>query len=290
MVYWAGNFVEPASAVVSLLDSGYLVGDGVFATLRGYDGACFRPERHLSILARGAQLFGIELPMTLEQIAEIADEAARRTGLSSAYVRVTLTRGTKDSRPSLSVLARAMDVPPDDAYARGIPTVTVTPRRIPPACFEPTIKSTSYAAELLARREAESRGATEGIQLALDGSLACGTMSNLFVVASGEILTPSLASGCRAGVTREAVLEVARQNDWPVRETRLDPSIFEHADEAFFSSTRVECLPIATVDGRAVGRGTFTRTHALRERLSSIVFAETISRRRPAEANSRSPR
>ncbi len=265
---------------MSLLDHGYLLGDGVFATMRAYRGVCFRADRHLAALARGAALFGIELPSSLLQIAGLANEAARRTEEADAYIRVTLTRGAPGARPTLSVLARAMDVPSEDAYARGVSVASVSPRRIPPACLDGSIKTTSYAVQVLARREVQAKGADEGIQLAIDGALACGTMANLFVVSGDTLLTPSLESGCRAGITRGAILELAPRLFRDVREQRLDPAVLAEADEAFLTSTRVECLPIASVDGQPmVGRGktSFERTRVLRDAFLALVRAETSS-------------
>jgi branched-subunit amino acid aminotransferase/4-amino-4-deoxychorismate lyase len=282
VIYIGGRFVTAEEAKVDLLDRGYLLGDGVFATMRGYGGVCFRPDAHLRELARGAEMLGIELSAPLAEIAEVADEAARRTGEEHAYVRVTLTHGPIGRAPTLSVLARAMSVPPAAAYDRGIHAVTVTPRRVPPACIDGTIKTTSYAVQILAGREVARHGADEGIQLAVDGSLACGTMANLFVVLDNRLLTPALETGCRAGVTRAAVLELAPRLGLEPREERLAPSVLAEADEVFFTSTRVECLPVATVDGRPVGRGSFDRTHALRAALSALVREETAPRRAKA--------
>jgi branched-chain amino acid aminotransferase len=117
--------------------------------------------------------------------------------------------------------------------------------------------------------------AGEGIVLAVDGSLACGTMANLFVVRGDTLLTPSLASGCRAGVTREVVLEIAARVGLTAREEALDQSALFDADEAFFTSSRVECLPIAAVDGRAVGGSDHPHTAALRSALRAVVTDET---------------
>jgi branched-chain amino acid aminotransferase len=268
IVYFDGRFVAPheaGEARISVLDAGYLTGDGVFATMRGYDGRCFRAERHLAELARGANVLGIPLSASESELAGLADEAARRTGATDAYVRVTLTRG-----PLLSIIARPMTLPSPDAYDHGVAAVIVSGRRIPPACIDPTIKTTSYAAQLLARREAEARGAFEGIQLAIDGSLACGAMANLFLVRGGELLTPSLESGCRAGITRGALLELAPSVGLRPIEGPLDPALLWEADEAFFTNTRIECLPIATVDGRSIRQ---QRHHALRKAFHALVRA-----------------
>jgi branched-chain amino acid aminotransferase len=283
-VLWiGGRFVAEEEATVSLLDPGYLLGDGVFATLRGYGGACFRPEEHLAGLARGAEMFGIPVPVPLARLAELADEAARRTGAADAYVRVTLTRGVSDGRPTLSIIARAMVIPEPHEHARGVAVVTVAARRVPPACIDGTVKSTSYGVQVLARREVAVRGAAEGIQLAVDGALACGTMSTLFVVAGRRLLTPSLESGCRAGVTREALLALAASVGLDAAETRLEPPVLRTADEVFLASTRIECLPVATVDGATVGGGRYPATHALRAALRARVEAETAPRRPSGE-------
>jgi branched-chain amino acid aminotransferase len=293
-VYFEGRFVPPdsAEARVPLTDPGYLLGDGVFATMHGYDGVCFRAERHLAILARGAQLFGLPMPFGNDRLVAIADEAASRTRVRDAYVRVTLTRTSDEARPALSVLSRPLDVPTPDDYAGGVKATIVSARRIPPACVDPTVKSTSYAPLVLARREARARGvgAGEGIMLAVDGSLACGTMANLFLVKGDELLTPSLGTGCRAGVTREAVLEVARRVGLTPREATLPLEALFDAEEAFFTSSRVECLPIASVDGRDIGRAPAPdekrapRTAALRGALRALVSDEstfaTMSERR----------
>ena len=284
-VYFEGRFVPPAGtdARIPVTDPGYLLGEGVFATLRGYDGACFRPERHFEHLVRGAAAFGMDLPMGLERLKAIADEAASRTRARDAYVRVTLTRGAEGAPPVLSVLSRPLDMPPAEDYVRGVGAAVVNARRVPPACMDPSVKTTSYAAQVLAKREAVSRGvgAGEGIMLAVDGSLACGTMANLFLVAGDLLLTPSRASGCRAGVTREAVLELAGRAGLTAREEQLDRDALLEADEAFFTSSRVECLPILTVDGQEIGQPQaegsvrHPRTTKLRAALHALALNET---------------
>lgn len=270
VLWYGGGFVaDPGAARVPLDDPGYLLGDGVFATMRGYEGRCLRAAVHLADLARAAGIFGIGVPAAPGELEALVHEAAARTGARDAYVRVTLTRGER-----LSILGRAFAVPAEDDYARGIATAVVGLRRIPASCMDPTVKATGYAASVLARREATARGVSEGVQLAVDGSLACGTMANLFVVLGGELLTPAPAeTGCRNGVTRRAVIELARARGMTVREARLDPSVLARCDEAFFTSTRVECLPISAVDGAKVGRGAFPIATALRAALRAEALA-----------------
>lgn len=294
-VYFDGRFMPAGEARIPIADRGYLLGEGVFETLRGYDGVCFRPEHHFETLTRGARAFGLTVPISIVRLTAIADEAASRTKARDAYVRVTLTRGAdaaEGAKGVLSVLARPLEVPRAEDYARGVPATIVSARRFPPACMDPTVKTTSYAPQVLARREAVARGVGEGegIMLAVDGTLACGTMANVFVVDGNVLRTPHLASGCRSGVTRGAVLDVAARAGLSVREEAIDPAQLFEADEAFFSSTRVECLPIASVDGRAIGRpvpeaaARYPRTTALRAALRALVVGEcareTASERR----------
>ena len=276
-VFFRDRFMPASEACVPVTDPGYLLGEGVFATLRGYDGVCFRPERHLAGLARGAAMFGMTLPLGIERIAEVADEAAVRCGAKTAYVRVTVTRGG-DDKGVLSVLAREFDVPSAADYEDGVAVTVVTRRRVPPECMDGSMKSTSYAPSVLARREVTLRGARDGLQLAVDGSLACGTMGNVFLVTDETLLTPPLSTGCRAGVTREAILEIATESSLETRVERIDPAALYTADEVFLTSTRVECLPIASIDGRPL-RGASPRTALLRERLRALVERETKLRR-----------
>lgn len=267
------RFVDAGEgATVSLLDSGYLLGDGVFATMRGYDGRCFRAGAHLGELARGADRLGIGLPIALTALADEAHRAASEIA-GPAYVRVTLSRGATRGGPTLSIIARPLEVPTDAELTGGVVAVTVGLRRIPAACLDPTTKTTSYVAAVLARRDAEGRGAKEGLQLALDGSVAGGAMSSVFAVRGDLLLTPSPESGCRLGVTRAAVLELARGVGLEPREERLDPEEMFTADEVFFANTRFECLPVAVLDGRRLATA-FPRTRAIRERLAALAREE----------------
>lgn len=266
VVWVAGEFLAPEEARVPLLDRGYQLGEGVFATLRAYDGRCFRARRHLEQLRRAAALFGLNVPDAIDGVLDIA---AARTRSENARVRVTVSETTA------SVLAEPLVLPSDDDYAHGISAVTVAARRVPPICFDGTLKTTSYAPQTLARREAEARGAAEGIQLAVDGSLAGATMANLFLVRENELATPPLDSGCRAGITREAVLEIAARLGLETVERRVMPAELRECDEAFLTSTRIECLPLSSVDGEPVPIG--LRARALRIALQELVRHERIA-------------
>lgn len=247
-----------------MLDRGWLLGDGVFATMRGYDGRCFGIAHHLAALRLGAQALGLELPGSMPAIAELADEAARRTKARDAYVRVTVSRGAS------AIIARPLDVPSDADYANGIETMVVGPRRIPPECVDPTFKTTSYAPQIVAWREIDARGIREGIQLAIDGTIACGTTANFFLVKDGALVTPPTSTGCRPGVTRRTVIEIAGELGIPVLEERIPLTALDQAQEAFFTSSRIELLPIKY---ESFTRG-FPLTTRLRRAFAQAVLAE----------------
>jgi branched-chain amino acid aminotransferase len=262
VVWIGGRFVDPSEATVGVLDRGWLLGDGVFATMRGYDGACFRPERHLARVVRGAEALGIAMPASIATLTEIANEAAKKTTAKDAYVRVTVSRST------FAVIARPLDVPSQQEYENGIETMVVTPRRIPPECIDPSFKTTSYAPQIVAWREIEARGIREGIQLAIDGTIAGGTTANFFLVKDGAVVTPPTSTGCRPGVTREAVMDLAKELGLPVREERIPLDLLERADEAFFTSSRIECLPLARSTSHQI-------TTAIHRAFRELVLSET---------------
>lgn len=266
VVWFGGRFVEPADAKIDVLDRGWLLGDGVFATMRGYRGRCFRIADHLGTLRDGAEMLGIELPASLATITEVAHEAAARTKAEDAYVRVTASRG------AFAVIARPLDVPSPADYQHGIETIVVGPRRIPPECVDPRFKTTSYAPQIVAWRELEARGIREGLQLALDGTIACGTTSNVFIVQDGALVTPPTSTGCRPGVTRKVVFECAEEIGLPVREERIPIDMLDAASEAFFTSSRIELLPIR----RSSSERGFPVTTELRVAFQKLVFAEIM--------------
>lgn len=256
---------------IRLGEPGYLVGDGVFATLRARRGRCFRVDDHLAGLARGVGLFELEAPPPGALRAAL-DQAARATGAHDAYVRVTVTRTSSGARTS--VIARPLEVPTIEDKRLGVRAGVVTPRRVPPECMDPRVKTTSYAGSVLAAREATRSGWAQGLQRALDGTLACAAMANLFVVVDGALVTPPTSTGCRAGITRAVVCELARARGLAVHEARIDDAILARASEAFVTSTRVGCLGLASIAGARDGL-THTLTHALDAALEARIDTET---------------
>ena len=282
VVFLNGRFLEDAAgAAVSLFDRGYLLGDGLFETLRAYGGRVFRGALHLDRLASGARRLEIPLPHEPSEIHRLVHEAVAHVGADDVYVRVTLSRGEGgpgvairgDERPTFSIVARPSAPYPPDAYERGIASGVAETRRIPPACLPPELKTT-YLPNVLARRELDRRGLLEGVMLSVDGRVVSGTVSNVFVVRGRELWTPHPGSGCRPGVTREAVLELAPSLDLAVVERDLTVDDVRSADELFFTNTAMECLGAARFEDRAYGPGRKV-TRRLHDALARTIREET---------------
>jgi branched-chain amino acid aminotransferase len=261
VIHLDGRFLSSRSeARVSMFDRGYLLGDSVFETIRAYRGRAFLLDRHLARLEHSAAVLGLNAGGLLASIPAIVAEALERSELSDAVLRVSISRGEGPrgigadgyDHPVLAVTVQAFQPYPAEGYQRGIATRQLSARRIPPECFDPSIKSALYLPAILARRELSTSGLIEGIQRTVDGQLASGLVSNLFLVRGGALITPSLASGCLPGITRQLVLELAKALALPAQERRIEPEELLHADEAFFTNTLMECLPIGEVDGRTL--------------------------------------
>ena len=268
-VLWIdGGFVEEAEARVSPFDHGLLTGDGVFETLRVAGGRPFAARRHLDRLARSAAGMGLPGPDAAVVLGAM-EELILANNLLEGRLRVTLTGGPSAlgsdrgaAGPTLIVAGGALpDWPPAADVA-----VAPWPRNERGALAG--IKSISYGENVVALAEARARGAGEAIFANLAGNLCEGTGSNVFVGIGGRLVTPPLAAGCLAGVTRELVMELV-----DVVEDDLPIEALASADEAFLTSSTRDVQPIRAVDGQPlpVCPGPLTR-------VAAAAFRDLVSR------------
>jgi branched-chain amino acid aminotransferase len=261
IVYVSGTFRAAADAVVSVFDHGLLYGDGVFEGIRAYNGRVFRLERHIERLFDSAKAIRLEIPHTPEEVCDIVVETCRRNDIHDGYIRLVVTRGPGDlgidprkcPRPELFVIAR----PQLTMYAaagEGIRMITSTFRRNAIDATSPSIKSLNYLNNVLARLEANDRGADEALMLDAQGYVAEATVDNFFIVTERALLTPPTATNLK-GVTRETVLSVAAGLD--IRTEERPFTLFDvwTAREAFICGTGAEVVPVLSVDGRTIGSG-----------------------------------
>lgn len=262
-IYLDGKFVDSADAKVSVFDHGLLYGDGVFEGIRLYGGNIFRLEEHLERLEYSAKAIMLQLPLSRAEIAEATCETCRQNGLTDAYIRLVVTRGVGDlglapwlcPKPSMFIIASKIALYPQEHYEKGLAIVTVPTRRINPAALPSTVKSLNYMNNILGKIEAKLFGALEAIMLNDQGYVAECTADNVFIVHKGEIITPAASQGALKGVTRSAIIDIAKELGIPVREADMTRYDIWVADECFLTGSGAEVIPVVKLDGREIGLG-----------------------------------
>ena len=262
-IYLNGEFVDKADAKVSVFDHGLLYGDGVFEGIRLYDGCVFKLEEHLERLEFSAKAILLDLPMSLDEFANAVCETCRRNDLSNGYVRLIVTRGpghlglTPDGcgPPNVIIIADDIQLYPEDLYENGLKIISVPTRRINAAALPPAVKSLNYLNNILAKIEAKKVGFLEALMLNDKGEIAECTGDNVFIVSKGTIFTPPLDAGSLRGITRGAVMDLAEEIGYEVREQALTRYDLWTAEECFLTGTAAEVIPCVEVDHRAIGDG-----------------------------------
>jgi branched-chain amino acid aminotransferase len=263
LVYVNGHFVPKETASVSVFDHGFLYGDGIYETLRAYNGKLFLLDKHLARLKHSAAAISLKLPLSLEKIGEALNESLNVNKLSEAYVRIHLSRGPGQigldpalcRAPTMIIVTQPFKDYPAEFYEDGVAVAVVATRRNHPLAISPVIKSTNFLNNILAKIESLKAGAYEGIMLNWEGYVAEGTISNVFTVKHGILRTPDLETGILEGVTRDLVLHLARKDRIPIKEAKLKPHDLTGADECFITNTTVEVLPVTRVNRATIGSG-----------------------------------
>jgi branched-chain amino acid aminotransferase len=275
-----GQYYDRDSAKVSVFDHGLLYGDGVFEGIRAYDGRIFRLREHLERLYDSAKAIALTIPMSIEEMTAMTEEALQKSGIGNAYLRHIVTRGVGDlgldprncPRPTVILIVDTIKLFKSEVIARGLTVVTAgtpIPQR---EALSPRIKSLNYLAHIMAKLEGINAGADEVLMLEAGGTVAEGSGQNLFIVKHGVLKTTPPWAGILKGVTRDAVLELAAEMAMPVQETMLNRYDVYTADEAFFTGTASELIAIRTVDGRQIGtEWPGTTTKRLQEAFAQLV-------------------
>lgn len=257
---WVGDrLVAVPDAQVSVFDRGFRSGEGVFETLRAYGTHPFRLGAHLDRAAEGAQVLGFDLPPRDVLMAAIMATVRANAGAGDLALRLTVTPGLIDpwspfpgkplGGPTLVVTAQPL------AYGEELYRVGVSAAVVPWTRQLPRIKSLSYLAAALARREARRAGAEEALLTDPAGLVLEGSHSNLFTVVGGRLITPPPDAGILPGVTRAVTLEVAAELGMPVLERPLPLAKLLESEEAFLTASTRELVPLVRVGGVPIGSG-----------------------------------
>jgi branched-chain amino acid aminotransferase len=263
-VYINGKLYDKDDAKISVYDHGLLYGDGVFEGIRSYGGKAFRLEAHLDRLWNSAKAILLEIPMTKADMAQAIQDTLDVNNIKDGYIRLVVTRGigtlgldpNKCSHPQVIIITDHISLYPNELYEKGLEIVTVSTTRNHPAALSPRIKSLNYLNNILAKIEGLQAGCIEALMLNYEGEVAECTGDNIFIVRKGRLLTPPNEAGILEGITREAVIELARQTGCEVLETTLTKHDIYIADECFLTGTAAEVVPVVKVDSRPIGDGT----------------------------------
>ena len=263
LVYIDGEFLPKEAAKISVFDHGLLYGDGVFEGIRSYEGRVFKLAEHLQRLYDSAKAIMLKVPISIEDMAEAVLETLRRNQLHDAYIRLVVTRGVGDLGldpdkcpvPTIFIITDKIVLYPPNFYEDGLEITTVSVRRNYAEATNPRIKSLNYLNNILAKIEGKQAGVEEVLMLNAEGYVVECSGDNIFFVKDNVIVTPPIHLGILEGVTRNTVIDLARELGITVEEkvfTRHDLYI---ADECFLTGTAAEVIPVVKIDQRIVGNG-----------------------------------
>jgi branched-chain amino acid aminotransferase len=265
-IWMDGEYVDWDKATVHILTPSLHYGWGVFEGIRAYDTprgpAVFRLTDHMKRLYRSAKIYHMEPPISLEGAIKVTKDLVATNEVRECYIRplVYLGYGEIGLNPLTSGIRMAIACWPwgaylgEEAFETGVRVKISSWRRLDPNIIPPAAKATGqYLNSSLAKAEAIKAGYDEGILLNTNGYVTDGSGENLFVVRDGTLFTPPLAAGCLAGITRDSIMRIAADGGIPVREGDLVRTDLYLADEAFFTGTAAEVVPLREVDDRVLG-------------------------------------
>lgn len=267
-VYLNSGAVPEAEAVVSVFDHGFLYGDGVYETMRSYNGRVFMMREHLSRLRRSASLISLNTGKTDKEMSDAVHETMKANGLKNAYIRLSISRGKGPigldpalcPSPTFVIIAEEFKPYPEDFYKNGVSAMIANTRRNYKGALDPKIKSLNFLNNILAKIEAKQKAAFEAIMLNFEGRVAEGTISNVCWGKGDALYTPSVDCGILDGITRHVVIDLARGMGIDVREGGYGPSELLEADEVFITNTTMQVMPVGKLDDKTFAVGPMTKS------------------------------
>jgi len=262
IIYLNGRLISRSKAKLSPFDHGFLYGYGLFETMRAYQGHIFRFDRHLARLHHSAERIGLANRLAAFDLEAACIKTLDANKVKDARLRLTVSAGEGDmtpdpntcSTPTVLVTAQNLIPLPLEKYESGFKAILSPLRRNSQSPLS-RLKSTCYVENIFARMAARAAGYDEAILLNEQGYLAEGSTSNIFLASNEELITPSLESGVLPGITREAVLEIARASNIKTMERPVELKELIEAEEAFITNSILELMPLTTFEGKPIGTG-----------------------------------
>jgi len=271
-IYLNGAFMPIEEAKVSVLDRGFIFGDGVYEVIPVYSRRAFRLAEHLKRLQHSLDGIKLKNPHSESEWTDILNELIQRNAPQDQYLYLHITRGVAKRdhafpnppvSPTVFLLSNPLTTPPAELLQSGISCITVPDNR----WLRCDIKSIALLPNVLLRQAAVEAGCAEAILIRDDAFLTEGAASNIFVVKSGTLLAPPKDNLMLPGITYDVILELAAANGIPHEVRRVSKAEVLNADELLLTSSTKEVLPITTLDGKPVGNGKpgtmFARLHPL---------------------------
>jgi branched-chain amino acid aminotransferase len=278
IVWFNGSLVDEDAATVPIRDTGLLHAAGVFTTMRAYGGKVFRAPQHFARLRTSCDALSIPLTYTDADLASAVEQVLERNTLTDARLRLTVTRGSARQdpvhglviMPNCFLTAAALEPYPHELYTRGMTVVVIDDQKLNPYDLQAGHKTLNYLSRLAALRSANQRSAGEALWFNVHNYLQSGSITNVFVVKGGKVLTPPTPdemlrdarlrdampyprSAVLPGVTRAAVLELAKASDVPVELAAIDVTQLLDADEVFVTNSIMQVMPVCRIERKAIG-------------------------------------
>ena len=263
IIYVNGDYVRKSEAVISVYDSGFQHGDGVYEGIRTYGRKVYRLEEHLKRLYESCYTLGIDVGKTKEELTEIVKELIRRNidaGFHDLHMRLQVTRGFKvqtGMHPTLNITTSSIvicvDQKPPIFNKEGITLVTTWLKRYSPSYMDPKIHCCNQLNQIMAACEAIRQGADEAIMLDQNGFVAETNSTNLQMIKDGVLVLPTIDSQL-PGITRKTMIQIAKELGMEVEERNVTVSEYYNADEVFICGTVGEVVPVKMIDGKKIGK------------------------------------
>jgi branched-chain amino acid aminotransferase len=262
-VFLNGLFLPLPLARISVVDRGFSYGDGLFETMRSYNGKIFKLDAHLERLFQSLDLIYLNVPMTVGEMKSAIGETLIRNGQADCMIRLTVSRGEQSSgfhldpaiAPTLVILVRPLEALPREWYQQGINISLFPSTAQKVGGLGRPVKSCNYLSNVIIRELAHRQNSIEGVMIDDHGRVTEGTTSNVFIVKQGTLITPEINEHILPGITRQAVLDIAVQKEIPVTLQALTADDIYHAEEVFITNSRIEILPVKQADERTIGEG-----------------------------------
>jgi branched-chain amino acid aminotransferase len=262
-VYITGKLVSKEEATINVYDHGLLYGDGVFEGIRVYGGKVFLHEEHIARLYESALAIRLPIPMSTSEVIDAVEMTVKENGIVDGYIRLVVTRGggslgldiRKTSDPQVIIIADTITLYPEEIYKNGMKLITASTIRNHPGALSARIKSLNYLNNILAKIEGIDAGSPEALMLNHKGEVAECSGDNIFIVKDGVLKTPGPDAGILEGLTRNAVMKIARESGYEVKECVLLRHDIYIADECFLTGSAAEVVPVVSLDGRDIGEG-----------------------------------